>query len=162
MSNFKGIVRCKTQADYDNLAKDDDKIYIIDEDSVSNGVSGVKGSAESSFRHGNVELTKANIGLSNVDNTSDLNKPVSTATQTAINAKLSATDLVGGNGVSISGSTFTAKLDSGTMDFSSGNIRAKAVKCGTSGTVAFWKGTQAEYDALGTYDSNTFYIIVVG
>lgn len=33
------------------------------------------------------EVTKAQIGLGNVDNTSDLNKPISTATQTALNGK---------------------------------------------------------------------------
>lgn len=33
------------------------------------------------------EVTKAQVGLSNVDNTSDLNKPISTATQTALNGK---------------------------------------------------------------------------
>jgi len=32
-------------------------------------------------------LTKSTVGLGNVDNTSDLNKPVSTATQTALNLK---------------------------------------------------------------------------
>lgn len=32
-------------------------------------------------------LTKADVGLGNVDNTSDANKPVSTAAQTALNAK---------------------------------------------------------------------------
>lgn len=32
-------------------------------------------------------VTKSQVGLSNVDNTSDANKPVSTATQTALNAK---------------------------------------------------------------------------
>lgn len=32
-------------------------------------------------------LTKADVGLSNVDNTSDINKPISTATQNALNAK---------------------------------------------------------------------------
>ena len=36
---------------------------------------------------GAVVLVKADIGLGNVDNTSDLNKPVSTATQTALNLK---------------------------------------------------------------------------
>jgi hypothetical protein len=36
---------------------------------------------------GNIDLTKSDVGLSNVDNTSDLNKPISTATQTALNAK---------------------------------------------------------------------------
>lgn len=33
------------------------------------------------------EVTKAQVGLDNVDNTSDLNKPISTATQTALNGK---------------------------------------------------------------------------
>jgi hypothetical protein len=32
--------------------------------------------------------TKSEIGLSNVDNTSDLDKPVSNATQTALNSKV--------------------------------------------------------------------------
>lgn len=36
---------------------------------------------------GNIDLTKSDVGLANVDNTSDLNKPISTATQTALNAK---------------------------------------------------------------------------
>ena len=36
---------------------------------------------------GNIDLTKTDVGLSNVDNTSDLSKPISTATQTALNAK---------------------------------------------------------------------------
>ena len=34
-----------------------------------------------------VTVTKGDVGLGNVDNTSDLNKPISTATQTALNAK---------------------------------------------------------------------------
>jgi hypothetical protein len=37
-------------------------------------------------------VTKAQVGLSNVDNTSDANKPVSTATQTALDAKLNKAD----------------------------------------------------------------------
>lgn len=40
---------------------------------------------------GDVVLTKADIGLGNVDNTSDANKPVSTATQAALNGKVSST-----------------------------------------------------------------------
>lgn len=38
------------------------------------------------------EVNKAQVGLGNVDNTSDANKPISTATQTALNGKFSATD----------------------------------------------------------------------
>jgi|GEM_PF-6479104 len=42
-------------------------------------------------RTGDVVLTKADVGLSNVDNTSDANKPISSATQTAINGKANTT-----------------------------------------------------------------------
>lgn len=38
------------------------------------------------------KVTKDQVGLGNVDNTSDANKPISTATQTALNGKFSATD----------------------------------------------------------------------
>lgn len=38
------------------------------------------------------EVTKDQVGLGNVDNTSDANKPISNATQTALNSKFSATD----------------------------------------------------------------------
>jgi len=42
---------------------------------------------------GNVVLGKSDVGLGNVDNIADLNKPISVATQAALNAKA---DLVGG------------------------------------------------------------------
>ena len=38
-------------------------------------------------------LTKSSVGLENVDNTSDANKPISTATQTALDTKASTTAL---------------------------------------------------------------------
>lgn len=38
------------------------------------------------------EVTKAQVGLSNVDNTADTDKPISTATQTALDAKFSLTE----------------------------------------------------------------------
>ena len=69
------------------------KLNGIEEGAQANTVTGVKGGAESSYRVGNVNITKANIGLGNVDNTSDLNKPISTATQTALNAKVNKTDI---------------------------------------------------------------------
>ena len=37
-------------------------------------------------------VTKAQVGLGNVDNTSDANKPISTATQNALNSKFNASD----------------------------------------------------------------------
>lgn len=59
----------------------------------TDAVTGVKGDAESTYRIGNVNITKGNIGLENVDNTSDLDKPISTATQTALNLKLNIADI---------------------------------------------------------------------
>lgn len=56
-------------------------------------VSGVKGSAEDSYRVGNVNITPANIGLGNVNNTSDANKPISTAQQAALDLKANKTDI---------------------------------------------------------------------
>ena len=39
------------------------------------------------------KVTKSQVGLSNVDNTSDLNKPISTATQAALDKKANQTDV---------------------------------------------------------------------
>lgn len=43
---------------------------------TASGVAGVKGSAESAYRTGNVNITPANIGLGNVNNTADKDKSV--------------------------------------------------------------------------------------
>lgn len=42
-------------------------------------VSGVKGNAEGVYRQGNINITAENIGLGNVDNTADEDKPISSA-----------------------------------------------------------------------------------
>lgn len=66
---------------------DKTKLDGIESGAQKNTVLGVKGGSESAYRTGNVNITKANIGLGNVDNTADTDKPVSTATQTALNGK---------------------------------------------------------------------------
>lgn len=48
------------------------------------GVTGVKGDAETEYRKGNVSISKANIGLDQVDNTADVDKPISNAQAAAI------------------------------------------------------------------------------
>lgn len=54
--------------------------------------------------------TKTDIGLGNVDNTSDASKPVSTATQTALNGKADNTvDLVAGAGLTGGGTISTTR-----------------------------------------------------
>ena len=54
-----------------------------------------------------VELTKADVGLGNVDNTSDANKPISAATQAALNGKQ---DTITGGASTITSSNLTANL----------------------------------------------------
>ena len=54
-------------------------------------------------------LTKASVGLGNVDNTSDANKPISTATQTALNAKQDVSNLVTSFGVTPSDTKYPSE-----------------------------------------------------
>lgn len=65
------------------------------------------------------QVTKTQVGLGNVDNTSDANKPVSTAMQTALDAKQAA--LVSGTNIkTINGNSLPGSGDiaiAGTPDF---------------------------------------------
>ena len=59
-----------------------------------NAVGGAGGAVSSvAGKTGTVTLVKGDVGLGNVDNTSDANKPVSNATQTALNAKATSSTL---------------------------------------------------------------------
>lgn len=49
------------------------------DDANTSAVTGVKGNAESTYRTGSVNITPANIGLGNVNNTADSNKSVNKA-----------------------------------------------------------------------------------
>ena len=44
-------------------------------------------------------IVKGDVGLGNVDNTADVNKPISTATQTALDLKINASEKAANNGV---------------------------------------------------------------
>jgi hypothetical protein len=52
--------------------------------------------------------TKTTVGLANVDNTSDVSKPISTATQAALDAKLATSALDSSTAALISGSSSTS------------------------------------------------------
>ena len=78
-------------------------------------------------------VTKAQIGLGNVDNTSDLDKPISTATQEAIDGKQDK--ILAGDNISISGNIISAIVPTKTSqltndsDFITNNdINGKADK----------------------------------
>ena len=49
----------------------------------------------------NVEITKTDVGLGNVDNTSDADKPISTATQAALDDKVPTSRTVNGHELSV-------------------------------------------------------------
>ncbi|HET8685110.1 MAG TPA: hypothetical protein VFM18_00435 [Methanosarcina sp.] len=71
-----------------------------------------------SGRTGDVTLTKSDVGLSNVDNTSDINKPISTATQNALNAKVNSNLLGAASGVATldpSSKIVTSQLPTATL-----------------------------------------------
>jgi hypothetical protein len=61
-------------------------------------------------------ITKGMVGLGNVDNTSDVNKPISTATQTALNAKAATSELSAHETATtnVHGITDTAELETKT------------------------------------------------
>ena len=73
-------------------------------------------------------LTKSSVGLANVDNTSDANKPVSTATQTALDLKAnlnaptftgtvtSTNNLIVDGNLTVNGTTFNASSTSITIE----------------------------------------------
>lgn len=74
-----------------------------------NTITGVKGSSESTYRTGNVNITKANIGLGNVDNTADANKSVKYATSAgSATSATKATQDASGNTIT---STYETKTD---------------------------------------------------
>ena len=71
-------------------------------------------------------VTKTQIGLGNVDNTSDLNKPISTATQSALNNKV---DKVEGKGLSTEDYTTTEKQKlAGLSNYNDTEVKADITK----------------------------------
>lgn len=76
---------------------------------VDNYISGLNIVQSVNGQTGNVALTKDDLGLNNVDNTSDLNKPISTATQEALNTKQDK--LTAGTNVTISNNVISAAFD---------------------------------------------------
>lgn len=73
------------------------KLNNIEVGAQVNTVTGVKGTNEAEYRTGNISISKDNVGLGNVDNTADADKPISTAAQTALDNKV---DKITGKGLS--------------------------------------------------------------
>lgn len=89
----------------------------VDAHANSSHVTGVKGANETAYRNGNVNITAENIGLGNVDNTSDSEKKVLSA------GKLTSTRLIDGIGFDGSKDVYSYGICS-----TSGATAAKTVK----------------------------------
>ncbi|HUC88556.1 MAG TPA: tail fiber domain-containing protein [Candidatus Paceibacterota bacterium] len=102
-------------------------------------------------------LTKSQVGLSNVDNTSDANKPISTATQTALNAKQN-TITTGTTSQYFRGdlslATFPTALSSFTNDL--GNYGGFLTSAGTS--AGTYNNVTVGTSGLVTSGSNVAYL----
>jgi hypothetical protein len=101
-------------------------------------VTGVKGSEETAYRRGNVNITKENIGLGNVDNTADSEKRVSYATSAGS-----------------ADSATKASNDSANQKITSTYIKGVGIKNHTV-TVTKGDGTSSSFEVPDT-DTNTTY-----
>jgi hypothetical protein len=125
-------------------------------------------------------LDKAAVGLSNVDNTSDANKPISTATQTALDGKqatitgaattIDTEDLTASRALVSDGSGKVAVSDVTTTELGYLDGVTSAVQTQINSKISTYDGTtydvtalaavtQAEYDAL-TPSATTLYFII--
>lgn len=111
-------------------------------------------------KQGTVVLVKADVGLANADNTSDLNKPISTATQTALNGKANTshtqaistiTGLQDALDTKASNDSVTAKADK-TVAVSVGGLATGGGTLGANFAVNVPKATTAQAQA-GTLDT---------
>ena len=108
---------------------------------------------------------RTNLGLDNVDNTSDANKPVSTATQTALDLKLNSTGNAATatklaatkniNGVAFDGSAdiiITATADAGTLTGTTLKSTVTGSSLTSVGTITsgVWSGTAVAVEKGGT------------
>ena len=108
------------------------KLNNIEDGAQVNTVDSVNGQT------GTVVLSKSDVGLGNVDNTSDLNKPISTATQTALNGKVNTTDIATTSDLGLvmpDGTTITVDAD-GTIHAVGGGSGG-----GTINTVLLWENS---------------------
>jgi hypothetical protein len=127
------------------VAIDDADVLAIVDASVSTtkkiNVSQVKALApvqSVASKTGAVTLVKGDVGLGNVDNTADADKPVSTATQTALNAKQDT--LVSGTNIKTVNSN--SLLGSGNIEISS-----SVAWGGITGTLSTQTDLQSALDA---------------
>ena len=90
------------------------KLNGVESGAQKNTVTGVKGSSESSYRTGNINITPANLGITVVNNTADSNKSVKYATSAG--SATTAGTCTGNSATATSANYATSAGNSDTVD----------------------------------------------
>ncbi|ASR78053.1 minor tail protein [Arthrobacter phage Timinator] len=107
-------------------------------------------------KSGVVLLVKADVGLSNVDNTSDLSKPISTATQTALNGKANTSHTHDAADIA-SGTLAAARLPAATTSAQGAMSAADKTKLDNA-NASYVASTLALRNSLGDLMATNFYM----
>lgn len=115
---FTGAPKAPTPTSGDNSTNIATTAYVQNAiGSVSTGVTGVKGDAEVSYRTGQVNLTPANIGLGNVDNTADASKSVASAATLTTARTIDGVSFDGSGGITHIATTTTHSTSSSSSNY---------------------------------------------
>lgn len=121
--NLLNVVNAKlTSLTLGGVAVEPTSLTVINTLKITNNLSDVQSTS----------AARTNLGLGNVDNTSDLNKPISTATQTALNAKANLTANTFTAAQTISDATQSTSASTGSLVTVGGVGIAKDIYCGGS------------------------------
>ena len=138
-TSANGLMSSTDKSKLDGITAGANKV----EASTTNGKIKINGTETTVYTHPTGTnphgTTKADIGLSNVDNTSDLNKPISTAVQTALNGKANSSHTHTSTNISDATNANTANMivkRDASGNFSAGTITASL--SGNASTATKW------------------------
>ena len=106
------------------------KLNGVESGAQKNTVTGVKGSSESSYRTGNINITPANLGITVVNNTADSNKSVKYATSAG--SATTAGTCTGNSATATSANHATSAGNSDTVDGFHFQLSTVDLQAGTS------------------------------
>jgi len=117
LQNAVDEVNTKINTNTSSINTINSKLNGIESGAQKNTITGIKGSAESSYRTGNVNITPANLGITVVNNTSDSNKSVKYAASAgSANSATTAGTCTGNSATATSANYANSAGNSDTVD----------------------------------------------